>query len=37
MVEIMPRDSGVGCLINPKRLFAYLEDMRDSGECMVED
>jgi hypothetical protein len=37
LVEIMPRDSGVGCLISPTRLFSYLEDMRESGECMVED
>ena len=37
VVEIMPRDGGAGCLISPNRLFSYLEDMRDSGECMVED
>lgn len=36
-IEIMPRESGVGCLISPQRLFNFLEDMRDSGECMVGD
>ena len=36
-IEIMPRETGAGCLISPQRLLNYLEDMRDAGECMVED
>ncbi|WP_347986254.1 DUF2750 domain-containing protein [Methylomonas sp. AM2-LC] len=37
MIEIMPRKTGAGCLISPQRLLNYLEDMRDSSECMVGD
>jgi hypothetical protein len=36
-IEIMPRTSGVGCLISAQRLFSFLEDMRESGECSVGD
>lgn len=36
-IEIMPRESGAGCLISPKRLFSLLDDMRDSGEYTVDD
>lgn len=37
MIEIMPRKSGIGCLISPQRLFGFLEGMRDASECMVGD
>ncbi|QWF70558.1 DUF2750 domain-containing protein [Methylomonas paludis] len=36
-IEIMPRASGPGCLINPRQLASYLEGMRDSSECMLGD
>jgi hypothetical protein len=37
IIEIMPRATGIGCLIAARRLFTYLEDMRESGECSVGD
>ncbi|MGD0958652.1 MAG: DUF2750 domain-containing protein [Methylomonas sp.] len=36
-IEIMPRAAGPGCLISPRRLFNLLENMRDAGQCMVDD
>ncbi|MDD4913889.1 MAG: DUF2750 domain-containing protein [Methylococcales bacterium] len=36
-IEIMPRASGAGCLISPKRLFSYLEDMQESSQCSMDD
>lgn len=37
MVEIMPRKSQVGCLINPRRLAMILENTMYSGEYTLED
>ncbi|MGR8931245.1 MAG: DUF2750 domain-containing protein [Gammaproteobacteria bacterium] len=37
MVEIMPRQSGAGCLIHPQRLVTILENTMHSGEYTLED
>ena len=37
LIEIMPRLSGPGCLISPQRLFGLLENMRESGEFVLDD
>lgn len=36
MVEIMPRDTGAGCLIAPGRLLSILQGMIDAGEYRLE-
>jgi len=37
VIEIMPRASGLGCLISPQRLFNMLENMMESRECNIGD
>jgi len=36
MLEIMPRKSGTGCLINAQRLFTILEGMMDAGAYTLD-
>ena len=37
MIEIMPRNSAMGCLINPRRLMTILENTMHSAEYTLED
>ncbi|MDD2759198.1 MAG: DUF2750 domain-containing protein [Methylomonas sp.] len=37
MIEIMPRISGTGCLINPQRLVTILENTMHAGEYTLDD
>lgn len=37
IVEIMPRTSNAGCLINPQHLFSMLENMMEARESNVGD
>lgn len=37
IIEIMPRSSGAGCLINPQRLVTILEETMHAGEYTLED
>jgi hypothetical protein len=37
MIEIMPRKSGIGCLISPQRLLTILEGTMHSAEYTLED
>lgn len=37
MIEIMPRNQGLGCLISPQRLLGILEGTMHSAEYTLED
>lgn len=37
MIQIMPHQSSIGCLISPQRLFAILENMMEARDNMVGD
>lgn len=37
MIEVMPRSSGVGCLVSPQRLLTILEGTMHLGEYTLED
>ena len=36
MLEIMPRKSGIGCLVSCQRLFSILEGMMDAGTYTMD-
>ncbi len=36
LLEIMPRDDKVGCIVSPQRLMSILEGMLDAGEYTLD-